>query len=97
MYVKSVLEFGMELMEECSWYFRLLAGHFSGLINIRDNVDANSLGTLDKAMIRYIVSSDIKALISDRSVLKSNELLNGLQKTILYENQDNVVQIGLVE
>lgn len=87
----------MELMEECSWYFRLLAGHFSGLINIRDKVDVNSLGTLDKAMIRYIISSDIKALISDRSVLKSNELLNGLQKTILYENQANVVRIGLVE
>lgn len=97
LYVKSVLEFGMELMEECSWYFRLLAGHFSGLINIRDKVDVNSLGTLDKAMIRYIISSDIKALISDRSVLKSNELLNGLQKTILYENQANVVRIGLVE
>lgn len=97
LYVKSVLEFGMELMEECSWYFRLLAGHFSGLINIRDKVDVNSLGTLDKAMIRYIVSSDIKALISDRSVLKSDELLNGLQKTILYENQDNVVRIELVE
>ncbi len=87
----------MELMEECSWYFRLLAGHFSGLINIRNDVDVNSLGILDKAIVRYIISSDIKSLISDRSVLKSNELLNGLQKTILYENQYNVAQIGLVE
>lgn len=97
LYVRSVLDFDMRLMEECIWYYRLLAGHFSGLINLREEVNLNSLDTLEKAVARYIFSSDIKSLISDKSVVKSNELLNGLQNTILYDNQDNVIQIDLVE
>lgn len=97
LYVKSALDFDIKLMEECIWYYRLLAGHFSGIINLKKAIDLNSMDVLKKAIIQYIFRTDIKALINDNSAVKSDELLAKLQNTILLRNQRNVINVELVE
>lgn len=97
LYVRSILDFDMNLMEECTWYYRLLAGHFSGLIDLRKDIDLNTLNVLNKAIVSYLFRSDIEALIHDKSIIKSEQLLHGLQNTILFGNQKNIVDIDLVE
>lgn len=93
LYVRSILDFDFRLMEESIWYFRLLAGHFSGLINLREEINLNMLDTLNSGIVKYIFNSDIKALLNDDSVIKSNELLKGLQDIILSTNQVNFIDV----
>ncbi|RDY29776.1 hypothetical protein CHL78_000980 [Romboutsia weinsteinii] len=95
LYVRSVLDFNFRLMEESMWYFRILAGHFSGLIDLRKEINFNMLETMNSGIIKYIFNSDIKSLLSDDSVIKSNELLIGIQDTILGGNQVNHIDISL--
>lgn len=78
------------------WYFRLLAGHFSKLINLRTEINLNALDTMNKGILNYIFNSDIKALLNDNSVVKSEELLHGLQDTILASNKENSIDIDYI-
>lgn|GEM_PF-1451976 len=94
LYVRSILDFNIRLMEECMWYFRLLAGHFSGLVNLRKEINLSALETMNKGIVKYIFNSDIKALLNDDSVIKSEELLHRLQDTILATNQKNCIDIN---
>lgn len=96
LYVRSILDFNIRLMEECMWYFRLLAGHFSELINLRTEINLNALDTMNKGILNYIFNSDIKALLNDNSVVKSEELLHGLQDTILASNKENSIDIDYI-
>lgn len=94
LYVKSVLDFDIKLMRECIWYYKLLAGHFSGIINLKKVINLDSLNVLNKAIIQYIFRTDIKALINDKSVVKSEQLLEKLQNTILLNNK-NIINIEM--
>ncbi|WP_343776872.1 hypothetical protein [Clostridium sartagoforme] len=96
LYVRSIFDFNIKLMEECMWYFRLLAGHFSGLIDLRKEINLSTLDTMNKGIVKYIFNSDIKALLNEDSVVKSEKLLHGLQDTILATNQGNSIDITCV-
>lgn len=50
---------------------------------------------MNKGIVKYIFNSDINALLSDKSVIKSKELLIALQDTIFNINQQNCIDIIL--
>ncbi|MFR3730002.1 hypothetical protein [Lacrimispora sp.] len=85
LYVRSIMDFDYDMMNECNWYFKLLAGHFSGMFDIRD-FNSTLSNSLDNGIMKYIFRSDIKSLLNKDSIIKSEQLVNGLQDFIISNN-----------
>lgn len=83
LFVKSIIEFDQNLMEECVKYYKLLAGYFCGLIEPTDvtDIDLKLNGVLENAMLKYIFNADICSLLSDRENEKNIQLRNIILKS----------------
>lgn len=97
LFVRSVVDFDLNLLNEAMWYFKLLSAHFAGLIDLRSQIDLNSSDAVSRGILKYIFDSDIRALLNDNSVVQSRNLLNALQDVILGNNQKNLINISQID